>query len=81
MSNPFAPKNGFSQAYGNPMQRPNNGNMVEELKQFAQNFRGNPKQEVDRLRSTGQMTEQQFNFLVGEIQRRFPFLNTGGMIR
>lgn len=71
MNNPFMPK-----TMGMPNLRPaNSGNVVEELKIFAQNLKVNPRQEVQRLLNSGQMSQQQYDFLVGEVQRRFPYLN------
>ena len=45
---------------------PNDGGfaqMIQEFQQFRNTFRGNAKQEVERLLQSGQMTQQQFQAL------------------
>lgn len=37
--------------------------MIQEFQQFRNTFRGNAKQEVERLLQSGQMTQQQFQAL------------------
>lgn len=37
--------------------------IIEQAKQFRANFNGDPKAEVERLLSTGQMSQAQFNQL------------------
>lgn len=43
----------------------NNGfaNMMSQFNQFRQNFQGDPKQRVQDLLNSGQMTQEQFNQL------------------
>ena len=43
--------------------RPKNGmdGFIAQVKQMQQNFQGNPKDEVQRLLNSGQMSQQQFN--------------------
>ena len=43
----------------------NNGllGMMNQFNQFKQNFVGDPKQQVQQLLDSGQMTQQQFNQL------------------
>ena len=36
-------------------------NLVQQIKQFRQTFRGDPKAEVERLVKTGQMSQEDFN--------------------
>ena len=55
MGNPFYNQN---QPTGNPMM-----NMIQQYQQFAANFRGDPKQRVQELLNSGQMSQQQFNYL------------------
>ena len=43
--------------FGNAM------NMIQSLNQFAQAFRGDPKQQVQQLLSSGRMSQDQFNQL------------------
>ena len=56
MSGPFAP-------FGNAM------NAVRQFQHFKNNFRGDPRQEVQRLLNSGQMTQEQFNQLHGLAQQ------------
>ena len=35
--------------------------MVQQIQQFRQSFRGDPRQEVQRLLNSGEMTQDQFN--------------------
>lgn len=39
----------------------NNGNLLERFQQFKNTFQGDPKQMVQNLLSSGQMTQEQFN--------------------
>lgn len=51
--------------FGN-QQLPTNGgfaNMMGQFEKFKQNFSGDPKQQVQQLLDSGQMTQQQFNKL------------------
>ena len=43
-----------------PQGRPN---ILQQFNAFASNFRGNPKDKVDELLATGQMTRQQYDQL------------------
>lgn len=38
-------------------------NMINQFNQFKAEYHGNPQQEVQRLLSSGQMSQQQFNQL------------------
>ena len=51
--------------FGNQMPQVNGGlaNIMNQFKQFKQNFQGDPKQRVQELLDSGQMTQQQFNQL------------------
>lgn len=42
---------------------PNNNisNLIQQVKQFQQTFKGDPKAEVERLVRTGQMSQDDFN--------------------
>ena len=63
MANPFFNQN-------SPMQ-PNPGdnwyvkstNMLQKFQQFKSNFQGDPRQKVQELLNSGQMSQQQFNYL------------------
>ena len=45
--------------FGN--QQNQNPSMIQQFNQFASNFRGNPRQKVEELLRSGQMTKQQFD--------------------
>lgn len=45
----------------NPFQ--NMQNMIQQFQQFKANFQGNPREQVQRLLNSGQMTQQQYNYL------------------
>lgn len=57
MSNPFF--SAFGRQVGNdPMSR-----MISEFKRFSESFKGDPRQEIQRLLDSGEMTQQQLNQL------------------
>jgi hypothetical protein len=49
----------------NPLYNPNQNNpmanIIQQVKEFRNNFKGNPRDEVQRLLNSGQMSQQQFN--------------------
>lgn len=51
--------------FGNQVPQINSGlaNIMNQFKQFKQNFQGDPRQRVQQLLDSGQMTQQQFNQL------------------
>lgn len=51
--------------FGKQQPQMNNGllNMVNQFNQFKRNFNGDPRQQVQQLLDSGQMTQQQFNQL------------------
>lgn len=65
---------------GNPLfnqfNNQNNGifDIVNQIQDFQRTFKGNPKQEVERLLSTGQMSQQQFNQFAQIANQLKPFL-------
>ncbi len=63
MSNPLF------QALGGNMPNMGGGNnpfrMVQEFINFANGFKGNPQEEVQKLLNSGQMTQEQYNTLQG----------------
>ncbi len=74
MGNPL-----FNQLYGGrqPMQTPNDGgfaNMMASFNQFRQNFRGDPNAEIQKLRASGKMSDQQYNMLFGMAQKIARFI-------
>lgn len=62
MANSFFGRFGGS---GNGMPGPfsNIANMMNQFKQFRNNFQGDPKAQVQELLNSGQMTQEQFNQL------------------
>ena len=50
-------------AMGNKMPGGNIGNMLQAFKQFQANFRGDPRQQVQQLLNSGQMSQDQYNQL------------------
>ena len=57
MGNPFFNQN-------QPMGSPNPMlNMIQQFQQFKANFQGDPRQRVQELLNSGQMSQQQFNYL------------------
>jgi hypothetical protein len=51
--------------FGRQMPPMNSGfaNMMTQFNQFKQNFQGDPKQQVQQLLDSGQMSQEQFNKL------------------
>ncbi len=45
-----------------------------QLRQMQQNFPGDPRQRVQQLLQSGQMTQEQFNQLAQEANQIFPHL-------
>ena len=56
MSNPLFNARGGGMPQGNgPMQ------MIQQFMQFKQNFKGNPKAEVEKMLQSGRISQQQLN--------------------
>ncbi len=55
--------------------------MIQQFIQFANGFKGNPQEEVQKLLNSGQMTQEQYNALQGQATQfqqllgRFPGAN------
>lgn len=51
--------------FGRQIPQMNNGfaNMINQFNQFKQSFSGDPRQQVQQLLDSGQMSQQQFNQL------------------
>lgn len=60
MGNPFFNQN---QPIQNPNQYVQSTNMLQQFQQFKANFKGDPRQRVQELLNSGQMSQQQFNYL------------------
>ena len=60
----------------NQFNNQNNGilNLVNQIQDFQRIFKGDPKQEVEKLLSTGQMSQQQFNQFAQIANQLKPFL-------
>lgn len=63
MGNPF-----FNQGNRNQNHPPNSPignmqNMFSQFQQFRNNFRGDPRQQVQDLLNSGKMSQEQFNYL------------------
>ncbi len=78
MSNPlFAALGGNTAGMGGGPFR-----MVQQFIQFANGFKGNPQEEVQRLLNSGQMTQEQYNALQGpatqfqQLLSQFPGANS-----
>ena len=50
--------NPFFQSFNNQYRQPS---MSEQFRNFASTFRGNPREQVEQLLRSGQMTQAQFN--------------------
>lgn len=67
--------NPFYNGGGNPNPTPNSPfgnmqNMLNQFQQFRNNFRGDPRQQVQDLLNSGKMSQQQFNWL-SQLARQF----------
>lgn len=60
MANPL-----YKELNGNTQTDPTGGfsGMVQQLRQYAGHFQGDPSQELQKLLSSGQMNQQQYNQL------------------
>lgn len=58
MGNPFFNQNSQPNTPFGNMQ-----NMFGQFQQFRNNFKGDPRQEVQNLLNSGRMTQEQFNYL------------------
>ena len=65
---------------GNPLfnqfgnQNNNMNAFINQIMDFKESFTGNPKQEVEKLLQSGQMSQQQFNQLSQIANQILPFL-------
>jgi hypothetical protein len=48
--------------------------LINQIMDFRKNFTGNPKEEVEKLLQSGQMSQQQFNQLSQIANQILPFL-------
>lgn len=63
---------------GNPLYNPQQNNpyvnMIGQIKQFGQTIKGNPKQMVEQLLASGQMSQSEFNKYTQMAQQIMPFM-------
>lgn len=67
MSNPLYEQYGQQIQYNNPL--------LERYLQFKNNFQGDPRQTVQNLLTTGQMSQYQFNILAQQATQLQKMLN------
>lgn len=58
----------------NAMQNNPYDNMIGQIKQFGQSIQGDPKQMVQQLLNTGQMSQNEFNRYAQMAQQIAPFM-------
>lgn len=49
--------------------------LLNQVDEMQKTFNGNPKAEVEKLLSSGQMTQQEFQKLSGMANKLFPMMN------
>lgn len=49
-------------------------NMIGQIRQFGQSIQGDPKQLVERMLASGQMSQQEFNRYTQITQQILPFM-------
>ena len=74
MSNPLFELLGGQQVPQMPGPLGNFANLAQRFQQFRTNYKGDPRQEVQRLLDSGQMTQQQYNQLRGMAQQLMSIL-------
>ena len=74
MSNPLFNLLGGQQVPQMPGPLGNVANLAQRFQQFRTNYKGDPRQEVQRLLDSGQMTQQQYNYLRGVAQQLMSIL-------
>jgi hypothetical protein len=67
MANPLFTQ--FGQAMPNGMEQ-----IVQQVRSFKEQFKGDPREEVQRLLNSGQMSQQQFNELSQQAQQILRFM-------
>lgn len=67
MANPLFAQ--FGQTIPNGMEQ-----IVQQVRSFKEQFKGNPREEVQRLLNSGQMSQQQFNELTQQAQQIIRFM-------
>lgn len=74
MANPLFNALGGGKASSMPGPMGQFGQMMRQFQQFKANFQGDPKQEVQKLLQSGQMSQDQLNWLQAMAQQFQQFL-------
>lgn len=45
-----------------------NNNIIQQFQQFRQNFRGDPRQQIQQMLNSGRITQEQYNQAVQKAQ-------------
>ena len=72
MANPL-----YKELNGTPQNPPADGGfsgMIQQFRQYATGYQGDPTQELQKMLSSGQMNQQQYNFLWNAAQKIVPML-------
>lgn len=75
MSNPLMQFMGGGMMPGLPGPLGNIANVIQQFQQFRAAFQGDPKQQVERLRKSGQMSDEQYQQLETLAKQIMPFLS------
>lgn len=61
----------------NPLygQMNNNNNIVQQFMQFKQNFKGDPRTQIQQMLNSGRITQAQYNMAVQKAQQLQSLLN------
>lgn len=74
MSNPLMQFMGGGAPSGFPGPLGNIAQILQQFQQFRAAFKGNPKQQVEMLRKSGQMSDAQYQQLEAMAKQIMPFL-------
>ena len=74
MSNPLMQFMGGGAPSGFPGPLGNMAQILQQFQQFRAAFKGDPKQQVDMLRKSGQMSDAQYQQLEAMAKQIMPFL-------
>ena len=74
MSNPLMQFMGGGAPSGLPGPLGNIAQILQQFQQFRAAFKGNPKQQVEMLRKSGQMSDAQYQQLEAMAKQIMPFL-------
>lgn len=74
MGNPLMQFMGGGAPSGLPGPLGNMAQILQQFQQFRASFKGNPKQQVEMLRKSGQMSDAQYQQLEAMAKQIMPFL-------